>query len=86
MSELATQFAEAQLRVKSLAERPDNQTLLQLYALYKQGSEGDASGERPGMMDFVNRAKFDAWAALSGTSSDEAMQRYISTVDSLLSA
>lgn len=86
MSELATQFAEAQLRVKSLSERPDNQTLLQLYALYKQGSEGDASGERPGMMDFVNRAKFDAWAELSGTSSDEAMQRYISTVESLLSA
>jgi acyl-CoA-binding protein len=84
MSDLDTLFAKAQADVKTLAERPDNQTLLQLYALYKQASDGDASGERPGVMDFINRAKFDAWEKLRGTSVNDAKQRYIDLVQSLL--
>ncbi|MDN0074160.1 acyl-CoA-binding protein [Crenobacter sp. SG2303] len=84
MSDLTTLFTEAQANVKTLAERPDNQTLLQLYAFYKQATEGDVQGERPGMMDFINRAKYDAWDKLKGTSSDEAMQRYIDVVNGLL--
>ena len=80
---LQEQFAQAQAESKNLPERPDNMTLLKMYALYKQGSSGDASGERPGMTDFVNRAKFDAWAALNGTSQDDAMQQYIDLVEEL---
>jgi diazepam-binding inhibitor (GABA receptor modulating acyl-CoA-binding protein) len=80
---LQEQFDQAVLDSKNLPERPDNMTLLKIYALYKQGSSGDASGERPGMTDFVNRAKFDAWAALQGTSQDEARQQYIDLIEDL---
>ncbi|MBK7975050.1 MAG: acyl-CoA-binding protein [Deltaproteobacteria bacterium] len=86
MSDLAQRFADAQERVKTLPERPDNDTLLELYALYKQGSAGDASGKRPGMMDFVARAKFDQWAKKKGTSKDDAMNAYVALVDKLLAA
>lgn len=80
---LQEQFTQAQADSKTLPERPDNMTLLKIYALYKQGSSGDAQGERPGMTDFVNRAKFDAWDALKGTSQDEAMQQYIDLIEEL---
>jgi len=80
---LQEQFAQAQLDSKNLSERPDNGTLLKIYALYKQGSSGDASGERPGMPDFVARAKFDAWAALKGTSQEDAMQQYVDLIEDL---
>ena len=69
---LQEQFTQAQQDSKNLSERPDNMTLLKIYALFKQGSVGDVSGERPGMTDFVNRAKYDAWAALQGTSQEDA--------------
>ncbi|MGR2681258.1 MULTISPECIES: acyl-CoA-binding protein [Chromobacterium] len=84
MSDLQTLFTQAQADVKTLSERPDNQTLLQLYALFKQATEGDATGERPGMMDFINRAKFDAWEKLKGKGSDEAKQEYVDVVKRLL--
>lgn len=84
MSDLKTMFEQAQKDVTSLAERPDNQTLLQLYALYKQATDGDVQGERPGMMDFINRAKYDAWAKLQGQSADEAMQGYVDVVKQLM--
>ena len=58
-------------------------TLLKIYALFKQASSGDATGERPGLTDFVNRAKFDAWAALAGTSKEEAQQQYIDLIEDL---
>ena len=80
---LQEQFAQAQAESKTLPERPDNMTLLKIYALYKQGSSGDVTGERPGMTDFVNRAKFDAWAALKGTSQEDAMQQYIDLIEEL---
>ncbi|CAN7543015.1 acyl-CoA-binding protein [Massilia sp. LjRoot122] len=80
---LQEQFAQAQAESKNLPERPDNMTLLKIYALYKQGSSGDATGERPGMTDFVNRAKFDAWAALKGSSQEDAMQQYIDLIEEL---
>ncbi len=80
---LEEQFAQAQLDSKNLPERPDNMTLLKIYALFKQGSAGDATGDRPGMTDFVGRAKFDAWAALQGTSPDEAKQQYIDLIEGL---
>jgi len=83
MTALTPLFEQALADSKTLPERPDNATLLQLYALYKQGSIGDASGERPGFTDFVGRAKFDAWATLAGTSQADAMQRYIDLVESL---
>ena len=77
-------FAEAQERVKKLARRPSNDQLLQLYGLYKQATEGDARGSRPGMLDLVGRAKWDAWAARKGTSPDEAKRLYASLVDELV--
>lgn len=83
MSDLQASFDAAVAQSKQLSERPDNMTLLRLYALFKQASEGDASGDRPGMTDFVARAKWDAWKALAGTSQDEARQLYIDLVDSL---
>ncbi len=76
-------FAEAQERVKKLSKRPSNEQLLQLYGLYKQATAGDATGSRPGMLDPVGRAKWDAWAARKGTSRDEARRRYVSLVDEL---
>ncbi|MDT8448601.1 MAG: acyl-CoA-binding protein [Wenzhouxiangellaceae bacterium] len=83
MSDLDQQFEQAAERVKRLDERPDNDTLLKLYALYKQGSEGDVSGERPGFFDFVGVAKYEAWEKLRGTDPAEAKRRYIELVDSL---
>jgi len=83
MSTLNEQFQQAVADTKTLSERPDNRTLLQLYALYKQGSAGDAEGERPGLADMVGRAKWDAWNALKGQSSDEAQQAYIDLVEDL---
>jgi len=83
MSDLQARFAKAQRDVNGLAERPDNNTMLKLYALYKQATQGDAAGERPGSFDFVRRAKFDAWSAIKGTVADATMQQYIDLVASL---
>jgi len=83
MSSLSEKFAQAQQDVNGLAQRPDNHTMLKLYALYKQATKGDASGDPPGGFDFVARAKFDAWSEVKGTTADDAMQQYIDLVASL---
>lgn len=83
MSDLKERFTQAQKDVNQLAARPDNSTLLKLYALFKQATQGDASGERPGSFDFVARAKFDAWNVIKGTSEADAMQQYVDLVASL---
>lgn len=83
MADLKASFEAAVAASKTLSERPDNQTLLQLYALYKQASSGDVEGKRPGFGDMVGRAKYDAWAAIKGTAVADAMQRYIDLVNSL---
>jgi acyl-CoA-binding protein len=80
---LGERFEDAQKRVKQLSSTPGNETLLELYALYKQGSQGDVQGSRPGMMDFKGRAKWDAWAKKKGTSKDAAMEAYVALVDRL---
>ncbi|AWL04432.1 acyl-CoA-binding protein [Massilia oculi] len=80
---LQEQFNQAQADSKNLSERPDNMTLLKIYALFKQGSSGDVTGERPGMTDFVARAKYDAWAGLQGTSQEEAQQQYVDLIEEL---
>jgi acyl-CoA-binding protein len=80
---LEAQFTQAQADSKNLDERPDNMTLLKIYALFKQASTGDAEGDRPGMTDFVGRAKWDAWDALKGTSKEAAMQQYIDLIEDL---
>ena len=77
MSDLEGQFRQAQQDVNSLSQRPDDATLLQLYALFKQATAGDASDERPGAFDFVHRAKYDAWSGLRGTRAEDAMRRYV---------
>lgn len=81
--ELQQQFENAVTRSKELTKRPSNEELLQLYGLYKQATEGDASGDRPGGFDFKAIAKYDAWAELKGKSKTEAMQEYVSLVDKL---
>lgn len=83
MSDLNARFEQARADSKNLPEKPDNMTLLKLYALYKQGSEGDATGERPGFSNFVERAKWDAWNGLQGTAKEAAMQGYIDLIESL---
>ena len=83
MSDLQTRFEQAAKDVHALAERPDNDTLLRLYALYKQGAEGDVSGPKPGFFDFVGTAKYEAWGKLKGTSREEAMQKYVDLVQKL---
>lgn len=83
MSDLATRFQTAQDDSKKLSKRPDNDTLLKLYACFKQGASGDVEGKRPGFTDLVGRAKYDAWAKLKGTTKEEAMQQYIDLVESL---
>ena len=83
MSDLKAEFEAAAERVQALDERPDNDTLLKLYALYKQGSEGDVSGDKPGFFDFVGVAKYEAWEKLQGTEPDDAKKQYIALVDSL---
>ncbi len=83
MSTLDAQFQQAIADSKNLPERPDNATLLQIYALYKQASEGDVTDKRPGFTDMVGRAKWDAWNELKGQSSDEAKQAYVDLIESL---
>jgi acyl-CoA-binding protein len=83
MADLKSQFEQAVAESKSLPEKPDNMTLLKLYALYKQASSGDADGKRPGFTDMVGRAKWDAWNGLAGTSSEQAMTDYVELIESL---
>ena len=82
-SELQAAFEQARTDSQHLTERPDNATLLKLYALYKQGSEGDNTQARPGFSDIVARAKWDAWNSLKGCAQDEAMRQYIELIGSL---
>ena len=83
MSDLNALFLQAVADSKQLPERPDNMTLLKIYSLYKQATEGDVEGKRPGFTDLVGRAKYDAWAAVKGKSKDEAMQEYVDLIESL---
>jgi diazepam-binding inhibitor (GABA receptor modulator, acyl-CoA-binding protein) len=80
---LNEKFAEAQARVKTLPAAPGTETLLELYALYKQGSGGDVDGKRPGMLDIKGRAKYDAWSSKKGMTRDAAMEGYVALVDRL---
>ncbi|MFM2360207.1 MAG: hypothetical protein RLY16_2200 [Bacteroidota bacterium] len=82
--ELLNLFQQAVAESKTLSQKPSNDTLLKLYSLYKQGTEGDQSGEGPANpFDFVARAKFQAWTDLKGTSKEDAMQQYINLVNQL---
>ncbi|MBQ0958115.1 acyl-CoA-binding protein [Ideonella sp. 4Y11] len=83
MADLKAAFEQAVTESKQLPEKPDNMTLLKIYALYKQATAGDVEGKRPGFTDMVGRAKFDAWDGLKGTSADDAMQQYIDLIESL---
>lgn len=83
MSDLKAAFDAAVAGSKNLTERPDNATLLKLYALYKQATVGDNTEKKPGFSDMIGRAKWDAWAAMKGKSSDEAMQEYVDLIGSL---
>ena len=83
MSDLRARFEAAAQAAQHLPKRPDNDTLLRIYALYKQATAGDASGTRPGLTDFVGRAKHDAWAKLKGIPPEQAMRDYIALVDSM---
>ncbi|RLT36543.1 MAG: acyl-CoA-binding protein [Chloroflexi bacterium] len=82
-AELQTRFEQAAAAAKNFTTRPDNDSLLQLYALYKQATSGDATGKRPGLFDVVGRAKFDAWAGQKGLGKETAMQQYIDLVGKL---
>jgi len=81
--DLKARFEAAAAAAKETKRRPDNATLLKLYSYYKQASEGDVKGDRPGAFDFVGGAKYDAWSKLKGMSRDDAMQNYIKQVERL---
>ena len=81
--DLKARFEAATVAAKKTKKKPDNATLLKLYSYYKQATEGDVKGDRPGGFDFVGAAKFDAWAKLKGSSKDDAMQNYIKQVEKL---
>lgn len=83
-TDLETRFKDAQERVQTLPKRPGNDVLLDLYALFKQGSVGDAQGKRPSIIDLKGRAKFDSWSSRKGMSKEAAMQAYVDLVDRLL--
>ncbi|HEX8437774.1 acyl-CoA-binding protein [Archangium sp.] len=81
---LEDDFRSAQERVKTLTTRPSNDSLLELYSLFKQATEGDVQGKRPGMLDIKGRAKYDAWAGRKGLGREAAMQQYVALVDRLM--
>jgi len=83
MADLQKQFETAAADSKNLDERPDNDTLLTIYALYKQGSAGDVQGNRPGFTDMIGRAKYDAWAKIKGLAKEDAMRQYVDLINSL---
>lgn len=83
MAKLEDQFAAAQAEVQKLPERPDNDTLLELYSFYKQATEGNVSGDKPGAFDFKARAKYEAWEARKGMSREVAMRAYVRLVEHL---
>ena len=83
MSDLKAQFEQKAQEVTALSNKPSNDQMLSLYALYKQGTKGDVEGKRPGMMNMVGRAKWDAWKERKGMSSEDAMQKYVDLVQSL---
>ena len=78
------EFSAAQTRVKQLSKTPASDELLELYAYYKQATLGDVQGERPGMLDFKGRAKFDAWSARQGMAKERAMTAYVDLVAKLV--
>jgi len=83
MSDLESRFEAAVADSENLSRRPANETLLKIYAYYKQATVGDVEGERPGFTDIKGRAKYDAWEKISGTSTDEAMEKYVSLIERL---
>jgi acyl-CoA-binding protein len=83
MADLKSRFEAAVANSKNLSERPDNATLLKIYALYKQATAGDNTEKKPGFGDMVGRAKWDAWNGCKGTGSDDAMQQYVDLIESL---
>ena len=83
MASLKASFEKAVADSKNLPEKPDNATLLQIYALYKQATVGDVDGKRPGFTDMVGRAKWDAWNSLKGKDADSAMQEYVDLIEGL---
>jgi acyl-CoA-binding protein len=85
MADLDERFEAAQEAVKRLPTRPDDETLLELYSFFKQATEGDVAGGRPGAFEFVARAKYDAWQARKGVKRDAAMRAYIKLVEHLQS-
>ena len=83
MATMKTRFEAAVANSKKLTERPDNATLLKIYALYKQATVGDNTEKKPGFVDMVGRAKWDAWNGLKGTSANDAMKQYVELIESL---
>ena len=83
MADLNATFEAAVAQSKNLSERPDNATLLKIYALYKQATAGDNTEKKPGFSDIVGHAKWEAWDKLKGTAADAAQQQYIDLIAAL---
>jgi diazepam-binding inhibitor (GABA receptor modulating acyl-CoA-binding protein) len=85
VANLESQFKTAQAAAKGLRVKPDDDTLLELYSYYKQATDGDVSGPRPSALDFIGRAKYDAWATRKGIKPEAAMRAYVKLVEHLQS-
>jgi acyl-CoA-binding protein len=83
MPDIRKAFKAAAADVQKLPKRPGNDDLLELYALYKQATEGDVQGSRPGLLDMTGRAKYDAWGRRKGLPTDDAMKQYVALVEKL---
>jgi acyl-CoA-binding protein len=83
MADIDKKFEAAAKDIQTLSKRPDDEDMLRLYALYKQGTEGDVTGDRPGMLAVKDRAKYDAWARVKGTDSAKAREQYVKLVERL---
>ncbi|CAG20610.1 MULTISPECIES: acyl-CoA-binding protein [Photobacterium] len=83
MADLKASFEQAQLDVKKLTQRPTNDELLTMYSLFKQATDGDVHGKRPGMFDFKGAAKYEAWEKQKGMDAETAMQKYVDQVEKM---
>ena len=87
MSELQEAFDQSAKRVAENSAAMDklpNDKKADIYGLFKQATVGDINTERPGMLDFKGKAKWDAWSSKKGITQEEAKQAYIDLINDLL--
>lgn len=80
MEGLGKYFEQACSDIKTYGKDVSNDDKLKLYGLYKQATIGDCNIQKPGILDLVGRAKWDAWNELKGKSKEDAKKEYVELV------